>query len=93
MEDFLNLIAGYFGDGLGKLPYISRIHTAYVGEDSSLLGTTSMFGDFHAPKLVRLPFCLWILTTCNRRQSLELNSGKFSQNQSGWRVLMGTPHL
>ena len=26
-------------------PYISRIHTAYIGEDSSILGTTSMFGD------------------------------------------------
>ncbi len=32
---------GYFG--VGKLPYISRIHTAYIGEDSSTLGTTSMF--------------------------------------------------
>ena len=26
-------------------PYISRIHTAYIGEDSSILGTTSMFGE------------------------------------------------
>ena len=25
--------------GVGKLPYISRIHTAYIGEDSSILGT------------------------------------------------------
>ena len=25
--------------GVGKLPYISRIHTAFIGEDSSILGT------------------------------------------------------
>ena len=31
--------------GVGKLPYISRIHTAYIGEDSSILGTNEMFGD------------------------------------------------
>ena len=30
MEGFLNLIAGYFGGG-GNSPYISRIHTAYIG--------------------------------------------------------------
>ena len=29
----------------GKLPYISRIHTAYIGEYSSILGTNEMFGD------------------------------------------------
>ena len=27
-------------------PYISRIHTAYIGEDSSILGTNDMFGEF-----------------------------------------------
>ena len=37
MEGFLNLIFGYFGGGY--FPYISRIHTAYIGEDSSILGT------------------------------------------------------
>ena len=35
--EVLNLIFGYFGDGF--IPYISRIHTAYIGEDSSILGT------------------------------------------------------
>ena len=37
MEGFLNLIAGYFGGG--EIPYISRIHRAFIGEDSSILGT------------------------------------------------------
>ncbi len=34
--------------GVG-FPYISRIHRAYIGEDSSILGTTSIFGEriFH----------------------------------------------
>ena len=40
MEGFLNLTAGYFGIGGGEIfPYISRIHTAYICEDSSILGT------------------------------------------------------
>ena len=40
----LNLIAGYFG--VGKLPYIGPIHTAYIGEDSSILGTVpEKFGE------------------------------------------------
>ena len=35
--EVLNLISGCF---VGVVfPYISRIHTAYVGEDSSILGT------------------------------------------------------
>ena len=43
MEGFRkNLIAGYVGEG--KTP-LSRIHTAYIGEDSSILGTNDMFGD------------------------------------------------
>ena len=29
--------------GVGKLPYISRIHTAYIGEDSSILGTWNVW--------------------------------------------------
>ena len=29
--------------GMGKLPYISRIHTAYIGEDSSILGTWNVW--------------------------------------------------
>ena len=37
MEGFLNHIFGYLG--VGGNPYISRIHTAYIGEDSSILGT------------------------------------------------------
>ena len=28
-------------------PYISRIHRAYIGEDSSILGTYILFGDFN----------------------------------------------
>ena len=35
MEGFLYLIAGYFG----VFRYISRTHTADIGEDSSILGT------------------------------------------------------
>ena len=32
--------------GGGKVfPYRSRIHTAYIGEDSSILGTNEMFGE------------------------------------------------
>ena len=45
MEE-LNLIAGYFGDKISLTQaIISRIHTAYIGEDSSILGTNEMFGD------------------------------------------------
>ena len=33
---------GHFGDGFSMVfPYISCIHTAYIGEDSSILGTFS----------------------------------------------------
>ncbi len=42
MEGFLNLKAIL---GLGFPVSISRIHTAYIGEDSSILGTNEMFGD------------------------------------------------
>ena len=47
----INLIAGYFGGGETALhkPYI---HTAYIGEDSSILGTKKMFGDIiYAPQV------------------------------------------
>ena len=40
MEGFLNLIRLFWG---WVFPYISRIHTAYIGEDSSIL--PEMFGD------------------------------------------------
>ncbi len=36
MEGFLNLIAGYFGAGFSL---IWALYTAYMGEDSSILGT------------------------------------------------------
>ena len=36
MDGFLNLIFGYLGVGF----LLSRIHTAYIGEDSSILGTS-----------------------------------------------------
>ena len=35
--------------------YISRIHTAYIGEDSSILGTTSMFGETWNETVERKP--------------------------------------
>ena len=46
MEGFLNLIRLFWGMGF---PYISRIHRAYIGFCTSILGTTSMFGEriFH----------------------------------------------
>ena len=32
--------------GVGKIPYISRIHTAYyIGQDSSIFLLPEMFGD------------------------------------------------
>ena len=40
MEGFLNLIRLFWGWGF---PYISRIHTAYIGEDSSILGTWNLW--------------------------------------------------
>ena len=40
--EVLNLIRLFWG---WVFPYISRIHTAYIGEDSSILGTNEMFGD------------------------------------------------
>ena len=42
----LNLIRRFWGC---VFPYISRIHTAYIGEDSSILGTKKMFGDIPGP--------------------------------------------
>ena len=43
MEGFLNLISLFRG---WVFPYISRIHTAYIGEDeTSILGTNEKFGD------------------------------------------------
>ena len=38
----LNLIRLFWG---WVFFYISRIHTAYIGEDSSILGINEMFGD------------------------------------------------
>ena len=40
--EVLNLIRPFRG---WAFPYISRIHTAYIGEDSSILGTNDMSGD------------------------------------------------
>ena len=40
--EVLNLIRPFWG---WAFPYISRIHTAYIGEDSSILGTNEMSGD------------------------------------------------
>ena len=37
---------------LQELPYISRIYTAYRGEDSSILGTNEMFGDRTSQEMV-----------------------------------------
>ena len=52
MEGFLNLIAGYFGGGFSL---IWALYTAYMGEDSSILGTNEMFGDevTESPKVER----------------------------------------
>ena len=41
--EVLNLIRLFWG---WVFPYITRIHTAYIGEDSSILGTVEMFGDY-----------------------------------------------
>ena len=40
MEGFLSLIRLFWG---WVFPYISRIHTAYIGEDSSILGTSKVW--------------------------------------------------
>ena len=40
--EVLNAIRLFWG---WVFPYMSRIHTAYIGEDSSILGTNEMFGD------------------------------------------------
>ena len=42
MEGFLNLIRLFWG---WVFPYINRIHTAYIGEDSSIWMVPEMFGD------------------------------------------------
>ena len=44
MEESWTLFSAILG--VGKLPYISRIHTAYIGEHSSILGTNEMFGEY-----------------------------------------------
>lgn len=51
LPHLINLIAGYFENGETALhkPYI---HTGYIGEDSSILGTKKMFGDIYAPQIV-----------------------------------------
>ena len=41
MEGFLKLIAGYLGGGW-VFPYIS-LHTAYIGEDTFILGTSNVW--------------------------------------------------
>ena len=45
MEGFLNLSSRLFW-GWEKLPYISRIHTASIGEDSSILGAWNVWWSF-----------------------------------------------
>ena len=44
--------------GVGKLPYISRIHTAYIGFRTSILGTNEMFGEQNVFKLF---FSTWVV--------------------------------
>ena len=39
MEGFLVTLFSAILGGVCEIPYISRIHTAYIGEDSSILGT------------------------------------------------------
>ena len=46
--ELLNLIRLFWGRFF--FPYISRIHTAYTGEDSSIVGTNEMFGEVVGPK-------------------------------------------
>ena len=48
MEDSLYLIRLWIG-GWG-FPYIGRIHTAYIGEDSSILGTWTCWWLHESPK-------------------------------------------
>ncbi len=38
--------------GVGKLPYISRIHTAYIGFCTSILGTSNVWWIFHVRKVL-----------------------------------------
>ena len=60
-------------------PYISSIHTAYIGEASSIFGTTAMFGDFwRLMETPRLEECFLVSdqqkTDCtpeNKRISLQ----------------------
>ena len=54
MEGFLNLISGYFGGGVS--PYISRIHTAYIGVRIPPFLVPERFGDewgAHPPAITR----------------------------------------
>ena len=56
---------------LQELPYISRIYTAYRGEDSSILGTNEMFGDRTSQEMVGK----WIYPPIGSTYHLFLPSG------------------
>ena len=45
-----NAMCSYFWGW--AFPYISRIHGAYIGEDSSILGTNEMFGEYDLLKII-----------------------------------------
>ena len=79
----LNLVRLFLGGGW-VFPYISRIHTAYIGEDEpSILGTNEMFGDlflfafFNTFSPVERWECLGKMTGAHEipcRQNFEISS-------------------
>ena len=69
----MNLIAAYFGVGF---PYIARIHTAYIGFHTSILGTWNVwwFYTFRKGFFEWQTFCgeTWPFWATNRIQRLQI---------------------
>ncbi len=69
MEGFLNLIRLFWG---WVFSYISRIHTAYIGEDSSILGTWNVWWEIGYKvqlefyETTKLEICVVIQANCCR---------------------------
>ena len=47
------VVFAILGMGFFRVPYISRIHTAYIGEDSSILSTWNVWWCFWTPRILK----------------------------------------
>ena len=69
MEGFLNLIYGYLWLFWGWVfPYISRIHTAYFCEDSSILGSWNVWWSLPSTCRIRAPWLGYVVNNHGDRK-------------------------